>query len=50
MSGFAFVAVCLNASRKLHYGQYFEAVVLRNERPPIPPGMPEDYSLLMTTW
>jgi hypothetical protein len=30
--------------------QYFEAVVLRNERPPIPPDMPEDYSLLMTTW
>jgi hypothetical protein len=24
--------------------------VLRNERPPIPPDMPEDYSLLMTTW
>ncbi|KAF8061383.1 roco8 [Scenedesmus sp. PABB004] len=35
------------AFRKLHYGQYFEVVVLRNLRPLIPPGMPPDYQLLM---
>jgi hypothetical protein len=46
----AFLLTCCAVHRKLHYGQYFEAVVLRNERPPIPPDMPEDYSLLMTTW
>jgi hypothetical protein len=31
------------AFKELHYGQFFETVVLRNQRPPIPPTMPEDY-------
>jgi hypothetical protein len=31
------------AFRELHYGQFFETVVLRNQRPPVPGGMPEDY-------
>jgi hypothetical protein len=31
-----------------HYGEVFEAVVLRDARPPLPPGMPEPYALLMT--
>eukprot|EP00878_Enallax_costatus_P018623 GHUV01019614.1.p1 GENE.GHUV01019614.1~~GHUV01019614.1.p1 ORF type:complete len:911 (+),score=211.03 GHUV01019614.1:148-2880(+) len=35
------------AFRKLHYGQFFETVVLRNLRPMIPAGMPADYQLLM---
>jgi hypothetical protein len=30
-------------------GQLFEHVVLRNSRPPLPPLMPEDYSLLLTS-
>jgi hypothetical protein len=30
-------------------GQFFEHVVLRNSRPPLPPLMPEDYSLLLTS-
>jgi hypothetical protein len=25
------------------FAQFFETVVLRNQRPPLPPGMPEDY-------
>lgn len=31
------------AFRELHYGQFFETVVLRNQRPLAPPNMPEDY-------
>jgi hypothetical protein len=31
------------AFRELHYGQFFETVVLRNQRPPVPTRMPEDY-------
>ncbi|GBF92133.1 kinase [Raphidocelis subcapitata] len=31
-----------------HYGEVFERVVLRDERPPIPEDMPEAYALLMT--
>uniref|UniRef100_A0A383WBA4 Protein kinase domain-containing protein n=1 Tax=Tetradesmus obliquus TaxID=3088 RepID=A0A383WBA4_TETOB len=37
------------AFKKLQYGQFFEHVVLRNSRPPLPPLMPEDYSLLLTS-
>ncbi|KAF6255835.1 kinase-like domain-containing protein [Scenedesmus sp. NREL 46B-D3] len=37
------------AFKHLHYGQFFEQVVLRNNRPPLPPLMPEDYSLLLTS-
>eukprot|EP00775_Hariotina_reticulata_P011713 gene11713-11858_t len=36
------------AFKHLHYGQFFEHVVLRQARPPLPPDMPTDYSLLMT--
>mgnify|MGYP001807372585 CR=1 FL=1 len=25
------------------FAQFFETVVLRNQRPPLPPSMPEDY-------
>lgn len=32
---------------KLHYGQFFETVVLRKIRPCVPAGMPPDYELLM---
>lgn len=32
---------------KLHYGQFFETVVLRKVRPCVPAGMPPDYELLM---
>lgn len=32
---------------KLHYGQFFETVVLQCLRPVIPPGMPRDYQALM---
>jgi hypothetical protein len=32
---------------KLHYGQFFETVVLRSIRPCVPAGMPVDYALLM---
>jgi hypothetical protein len=32
---------------KLHYGQFFETVVLRKVRPYVPAGMPADYALLM---
>lgn len=35
------------AFRELHYGQFFETVVLRNQRPPVPPGMPEDYRCVL---
>ncbi|WIA16690.1 hypothetical protein OEZ85_013348 [Tetradesmus obliquus] len=35
------------AFRELHYGQFFEYVVLRDLRPKVPPSMPEDYRLLM---
>ncbi|WIA13815.1 hypothetical protein OEZ85_007362 [Tetradesmus obliquus] len=31
----------------LHYGQFFQKVVLEHSRPPIPPDMPEDYRCLM---
>lgn len=31
------------AFKDLHYGQFFETVVLRDQRPPVPPNMPEDY-------
>eukprot|EP00882_Tetradesmus_deserticola_P015237 GHRQ01016228.1.p4 GENE.GHRQ01016228.1~~GHRQ01016228.1.p4 ORF type:complete len:103 (+),score=53.17 GHRQ01016228.1:592-900(+) len=37
------------AFKELHYGQYYEQVVLRNSRPPLPPHMPQDYSLLLTS-
>ncbi|KAI8466992.1 MAG: hypothetical protein J3K34DRAFT_524069 [Monoraphidium minutum] len=36
------------AFEKQHYGEVFERVVLRDERPPLPPNMPEAYALLMT--
>jgi hypothetical protein len=32
---------------KLHYGQFFETVVLRKVRPCVPPGMPPDYERVM---
>jgi hypothetical protein len=32
---------------KLHYGQFFETVVLRKVRPCVPVGMPPDYELLL---
>ncbi|KAI8469231.1 MAG: kinase-like domain-containing protein [Monoraphidium minutum] len=32
-----------------HYGEVFERVVIRDERPPIPPAMPEAYALLLTS-
>lgn len=32
---------------KLHYGQFFETVVLRKVRPCVPPGMPPDYECVM---
>lgn len=32
---------------KLHYGQFFETVVLRKLRPCVPAGMPADYALVM---
>jgi hypothetical protein len=35
------------AFNKLHVGQFFEAVVVRNLRPKIPCGMAADYQLLM---
>lgn len=35
------------AFRKLHVGQFFEAIVVRNLRPIIPRGMAADYQLLM---
>ena len=35
------------AFRKLHVGQFFEAIVVRNLRPMIPRGMAADYQLLM---
>lgn len=35
------------AFRKLHVGQFFEAIVVRNLRPMIPRGMSADYQLLM---
>lgn len=35
--------VCAGA----HYGEVFERVALLQERPPIPPAMPEDYAALM---
>jgi hypothetical protein len=35
------------AFRKLHVGQFFEAIVVRNLRPMIPGGMAADYQLLM---
>eukprot|EP00775_Hariotina_reticulata_P012508 gene12508-12642_t len=33
--------------RELHYGQFFEMVVLRDRRPKVPVNMPDDYRLLM---
>jgi len=33
----------------MHYGEVFERVVLHGDRPPIPDGIPEAYSLLMTS-
>ncbi|KAI8467040.1 MAG: kinase-like domain-containing protein [Monoraphidium minutum] len=36
------------AFEKQHYGEVFERVVLRDERPPLPGNMPEPYALLMT--
>lgn len=38
------------AFRELHYGQFFETVVLRDQRPPVPPGMPEDYKCVSPDW
>ncbi|KAF8061385.1 Acad10 [Scenedesmus sp. PABB004] len=35
------------AFRKLHYAQFFEAIVMRNLRPLVPSGIPADYQLLM---
>eukprot|EP00878_Enallax_costatus_P043713 GHUV01051772.1.p1 GENE.GHUV01051772.1~~GHUV01051772.1.p1 ORF type:complete len:370 (-),score=77.77 GHUV01051772.1:1193-2194(-) len=35
------------AFKNLHYGQFFESIVLNNVRPPLPPAMPADYLLLM---
>jgi hypothetical protein len=35
------------ACRKLHYGQFYELICLRNLRPLVPEGMPSDYRLLM---
>lgn len=35
------------AFRKLHMRQFYEAVILRNLRPLVPPAMPRDYQLLM---
>ncbi|KAF8065921.1 MRE11 [Scenedesmus sp. PABB004] len=37
------------AFRNLQYGMFFEQVVLRNARPPVPPDMPDDYAFLMTS-
>ncbi|KIZ00671.1 hypothetical protein MNEG_7293 [Monoraphidium neglectum] len=33
----------------MHYGEVFERVVLHDARPPLPPGMPEPFELLMTS-
>jgi hypothetical protein len=33
--------------RKLHYGQFFEYICLRNLRPLIPAEVPKDYAILM---
>ncbi|WIA34798.1 hypothetical protein OEZ86_013101 [Tetradesmus obliquus] len=35
------------AFKKLHYGQFYELICLRNLRPLVPEGMPSDYRLLM---
>lgn len=35
------------AFQALHYGQFFETVVLRGLRPEVPGHMPDDYQLLM---
>eukprot|EP00878_Enallax_costatus_P018455 GHUV01019427.1.p1 GENE.GHUV01019427.1~~GHUV01019427.1.p1 ORF type:complete len:578 (+),score=131.42 GHUV01019427.1:188-1921(+) len=41
------VYTCRVAFEKLHYGQFFETVVLQNLRPIVPQSMPMDYQLLM---
>uniref|UniRef100_A0A383WIW4 Protein kinase domain-containing protein n=1 Tax=Tetradesmus obliquus TaxID=3088 RepID=A0A383WIW4_TETOB len=35
------------AFRNLHYGQFYNAIVVQGARPPVPPDMPSDYALLM---
>lgn len=37
------------AFKDYHYGEVFERVALGGERPPVPVGMPEGYTLLMTS-
>lgn len=37
----------MHALAGAHYGEVFERVALLQERPPIPPDMPEDYAALM---
>ncbi|WIA34787.1 hypothetical protein OEZ86_013090 [Tetradesmus obliquus] len=35
------------AFRNLHYGQFYNAIVVQGARAPVPPDMPSDYALLM---
>lgn len=41
------VFTCRAAFDKLHYGQFFETVVLQNLRPIVPSSVPQDYEILM---
>jgi hypothetical protein len=35
------------AFKRLHYGGFYQAVVVQGLRPELPPGMPPDYAALM---
>ena len=37
------------AFERTHYGEVFERVAVRGERPPVPDAMPDPYALLMTS-
>lgn len=39
--------LCPMPRRNLHYGQFYNAIVVQGARPPVPPDMPSDYALLM---
>jgi hypothetical protein len=41
------VATGATAFKRLHYGGFYQAVVVQGLRPELPPAMPQDYAALM---